>query len=141
MITGVAGGSVNKEPVGFLEFEVPFRDVDMHGEMYRAVYVHRAEEALATFWARRPASKGDPHFTFAKVTCTFHAALRLGDAVRMDVHVSKIGVKSAGFIVRMTRGNDEVAEAEIVWTACDREKKEPVALPEDLRDWLYQFLD
>jgi acyl-CoA thioester hydrolase len=141
MIKGDAGGSVDKEPVGFLEFEVPFRDVDMHGEMFRAVYVHRAEEGLATFWARRPASEDDPHFTVGKVTCTFHAALRLGDLVRMDVHVSKIGVKSAGFIVRMTRGNDEVAEAEIVWAACDREKQEPVKLPEDLRDWLYQFLD
>lgn len=132
---------MDKVPVGFLEFEVPSRDVDMHGEMFRAVYVHRAEEALASFWARRPALGKDTHFTVGKVTCTFHMALHLGDEVRMDVHVSKIGVRSAGFIVRMTRGNDEVAEAEIVWAACDRESREPVALPEDLRDWLYQFLD
>lgn len=132
---------MDKEPVEFLEFRVPFRDIDMHGDMYRAVYVHRAEEALGTFWTRRPASDDDPHFTVGKVTCTFHAALHLDDVVRMDVHVSKIGGKSAGFLVRMMRGSEEVAEIEIVWTACDRDKKEPVALPEDLRDWLYQFLD
>ncbi|MCF6369826.1 acyl-CoA thioesterase [Rhizobium halophilum] len=129
-----------KEAVEYLEFKVPFRDVDLHGEMFRAVYVHRAEEALATFWTRRPSSGTDPHFTVGKVTCTFHAALHVGDVVRMDVHVSKIGGKSAGFLVRMMRGTEEVAETEIVWTACDREKREPVALPEDLRDWLYQFL-
>ncbi|HEX2147108.1 MAG TPA: hotdog domain-containing protein, partial [Pseudorhizobium sp.] len=90
---------MDKEPAEFLEFRVPFRDIDMHGDMYRAVYVHRAEEALGTFWTRRPASDDDPHFTVGKVTCTFHAALHLDDVVRMDVHVSKIGGKSAGFLV------------------------------------------
>src|SRR5690606_2593507 len=79
---GRAGGNVDKEPVEFLEFTVPFRDVDKHGKMFSAVYVHRAEEALATFWARRPASGDDPHFTVGKVTCTFHAALHQGDVVR-----------------------------------------------------------
>lgn len=124
-----------------MEFQVPFRDVDVHGEMFRSVYVARAEEALNAFWKRRPAAPDDPHFTVGKIVCVFHVALHLHDHVRMDVHVSKIGGKSAGFLVRMMREGAEVAEAEIVWTACDTWSKEPVKLPEDLRDWLYQFLD
>ena len=132
---------MDKEPADFMEFQVPFRDIDMHGEMFKAAYVSRAEDALAIFWARRPASASDPHFTVTKVVCSLHAALHLGDVVRTNVHVSKIGGKSAGFLVRMMRGGEEVAETEIVWTACDRDRREPVALPEELRDWLYQFLD
>ncbi|WP_162894707.1 acyl-CoA thioesterase [Rhizobium terrae] len=130
-----------RESVRPHEFRVPFRDVDMHGEMFRAAYVTRAEEAVTEFWARRKSRKDDPFFTIGKVTCTFHSALKLGDTVQTSVGISKIGGKSAGFLVRMMRGNEAVAEAEIVWAACDRESREPVALPEDLRDWLYQFLD
>ena len=132
---------MDKEPADFVEFQVPFPDVDMHGEMFRAVYVSRAEDALAVFWTRRPASASDPRFTVTKVVCSFHSALHLDDVVRMNVHVSKIGGKSAGFLVRMMRGGEEGAEVEIVWTARDRDRREPVALPEELRDWLYQFLD
>jgi acyl-CoA thioester hydrolase len=132
---------VDKEPADFMEFQVPFRDVDMHGEMFRAVYVARAEEALSAFWKRRPAAEDDPDFKVGKIVCSFRAPLLLHDHVRMDVHVSKIGGKSAGFLVRMMRDGDEVAEAEIVWAARDRETKDPVKLPDDLRDWLYGFLD
>jgi acyl-CoA thioester hydrolase len=41
----------------------------------------------------------------------------------------------------MTRGDQPVAEIEIVWVATDREAGTSVALPEELRDWLYSFLD
>ncbi len=123
------------------EFRVPFRDVDMNGEMFRAAYVSRAEEAVAEFWRRRDAQPSDPFFTIGKVTCNFHSPLKLSDVVRTTVGVSKIGGKSAGFLVRMMRGSEAVAEAEILWCACDAESREPVALPEELRDWLYQYLD
>ncbi len=124
-----------------MEFTVPYRDVDLHGEMFRYAYASRAEEALTIFWSRRPTAPDDPDFSVGKITCSFHVPLRLADLVRMDVHVSKIGGKSAGFLVRMMRNGTEVAEAEIIWVARDTQTREPVALPEELRDWLYQFLD
>jgi len=132
---------VAKESVKSQEFRVPFRDIDMHGEMSRSSYVVRAEEAVTEFWRRRKPQKDDPFFRIGKITCTFHSALKLGDVVQTHIGVSKIGGKSAGFLVHMLRGNEAVAEAEIVWMTCDPESGEPVALPEDLRDWLYQFLD
>ena len=130
-----------RETIKSQEFRVPYRDVDMNGEMFRSAYVVRAEEAVTEFWRRRTARGDDPFFAVGKVTCTFHSALKLGDLVKTAVGVSKIGGKSAAFFVRMTRGNDEAAEAEIVWTAQDPETREPIALPEDLRDWFYQYLD
>nr|WP_304656071.1 thioesterase family protein [Neorhizobium galegae] len=134
-------GIVAKESVKSQEFRVPFRDVDMNGEMFRSSYVVRAEEAVTEFWRRRKPQKDDPFFRIGKITCTFHSALKLGDVVHTHIGVSKIGGKSAGFLVHMLRDNEAVAEAEIVWMTCDPESREPVPLPEDLRDWLYQFLD
>lgn len=123
------------------EFQVPFGDVDMNGEMFRSIYIARAEDLVHEFWHRRTSSEADPLFTISKATCAFRSALKLGDTVRTAVSVSKIGGRTAGFKVNMIRGNEQVAEIELIWTACDRESREPVALPEELRDWLYQYLD
>ncbi len=123
------------------EFRVPYRDVDMHGEMFRSSYVVRAEEALTEFWQRRKPQKNDPIFKVTKITCIYHMPLRAGDVVHTHVGVSKIGMKSAGFMVHMMRADHPVAEAEIVWTAHDPDRGVPIPLPEDLRDWFYQFLD
>lgn len=130
-----------KDTVKSQEFRVPFRDVDMHGEMFRSAYVVRAEEAVTEFWRRRKLRKDDPVFMVSKITCTFHLPLKLGDLVHTHVGVSKIGGKSAGFLVHMVREDQAVAEAEVVLTAYDSQSREPVALPEELRDWFYQFLD
>jgi acyl-CoA thioester hydrolase len=136
-----SGGNVVKDTVKVSEFRVGFRDVDMNGQMFRSVYIDRAEEAVADFWRRRRAPEGDPRFTVGKVAGTFHIPLQIGDGVHMHVGVSKIGGKSAGFLVRMTRGAESVAEVEIVWVAVDAETGASISLPEDLRDWLYKFLD
>lgn len=130
-----------RDTVKAQDFKVPFRDVDMNGEMFRSAYVARAEEAITDFWRRRKPQKDDPFFSVAKVNCSFHAPLKLGDVVHTEVGVSKIGGKSAGFIVRLTNAGQAAADIEVVWVACDPESREPVALPEELRDWFYQFLD
>jgi acyl-CoA thioester hydrolase len=136
-----AGLVVSREVTKSHEFRVPFRDIDMRGEMFRAAYVSRAEEAVVAFWSRRRSAENEPDFKVGKVTCTFHEPLKLDDVVETRVGVSKIGGKSAGFLVHMERDGTAVAEAEIVWIATDPETGQAVALPEDLRDWLYQFLD
>ncbi|MEV4608291.1 hypothetical protein D3C87_1577320 [compost metagenome] len=130
-----------KDTIKASDFRVAFRDVDMNGQMFRSVYIDRAEEAVAAFWRRRKAKDDDPFFITGKVAGTFHVPLAVGDIVHTHVGVSKIGGKSAGFLVRMTRGEEAVAEVEIVWVATDGKGGSPVALPEDLRDWLYSFLD
>lgn len=122
-------------------FSVPFRDVGLRGEMHSAAYITYAEEALGRFWAAREPQASDPAFSVSKVGCHLHRGLHFNDAVTTSVRVSKIGGKTAGFAVLMYRGDELVAEAEIVWSACDGQSGEPVPLPEELRDWLYQYLD
>ena len=58
----------------------------------------------------------------------------------MIVQVDKIGGKSVGFEVQMEKDGQTVAEVDITWTARDGETTEPVALPEDIRDWLYRYV-
>ncbi|WP_377295911.1 acyl-CoA thioesterase [Rhizobium sp. SGZ-381] len=122
-------------------FIVPFRDVSLRGEMHSAAYITYAEEALARFWSARATEETDPTFYVSKVACVIHKALRFGDDVSTAVRVSKIGGKSAGFAILLFRSDALVAEAEIVWTACDPDTGEALALPETLRDWLYQYLE
>ena len=37
-----------------VELRVPFRDVDMNGQMFLASYISYAESVLASFWSPRP---------------------------------------------------------------------------------------
>ncbi|MDO1581277.1 acyl-CoA thioesterase [Rhizobium oryzicola] len=123
------------------DFTVPFRDIDLNGEMHRAAYIIHAEDALARFWLRRGSVAGDPAFRVSKVGCTIHSPLKLGQVVNRDVRVSKIGGRSAGFSVLFTVGDHLAAEAEIVWTSISPDSGDTVPLSEELRDWLYQYLD
>lgn len=130
-----------KDPVKLQDFRVSYRDVDLNGEMFRSSYVAHAEQAVSDFWHRRKPRKDDPFFSVTRITCTYHQPLKLGDMVHLHVGVSKIGGKSAGFLVHFMRGGEAVAEAEVLWAACERESRQPAQLTEELRDWLYQFLD
>ena len=130
-----------RDTVKASEFRVAFRDVDSNGQMFRSVYIDRAEEAVADFWRRRAAADDDPDFIVCKLTASYHRPLKLDDKVQMEVGVSKIGGKSAGFLVRMICEEVPVAEVEVVWLAISGEDGHSVALSEDLRDWLYAFLD
>lgn len=91
----MAGEITGKPMAGYQEFQVPYRDVDLNGEMFRGAYLYHAEEALADFWRHRKPVVDDPFFVVSKLNLTFHQPLRLGEHVRMTVAVSKIGGKSA----------------------------------------------
>ena len=123
------------------EVRVPFRDIDMYGKLHTAAYISHAEGALGHFWGYRPALEEEPLFMVTKIECRFFRALRLGDLARFTVQIDKIGGKSVGFNVLIETGNAVSAEIEMVWTATERETGEPVALPEEIRDWLYRYLN
>ncbi|TRL39450.1 acyl-CoA thioesterase [Rhizobium straminoryzae] len=109
--------------------------------MHSFAYISYAEEALADFWAAHAPDMPLPAFGVSRVGCQLHRALQVGETVTTAVRVSKIGGKTAGFSILMERGTELVAEAEIVWAACNPDTGEPIPLPEDLRDWLYKYLE
>ncbi|HCL64368.1 MAG TPA: hypothetical protein DIC56_05870 [Rhizobium sp.] len=128
------------ERVEVLELRVPFRDIDMYGKMHNAAYITHAETALGHFWRYRPPLEGEPQFVATKIECRFHEPLRFDDIARLTVRIDKIGGKSIGFNILIERGEVQSAEVEIIWTATDPATGNTVALPEDIRDWLYTYL-
>lgn len=119
---------------------VAYRDIGATGEMQAAAYLIHAEEAVRHFWRYRPPLEGEPLYNPSKFEVRLHRPLRFADEVRMIVQVDKIGGKSVGFEVQMEKDGQTVAEIDITWTARDPESGEPVALPEDIRDWLYRYV-
>ncbi|WP_454848421.1 acyl-CoA thioesterase [Rhizobium binxianense] len=123
------------------EIRVPFRDVDMNGQMFLASYISYAESVLADFWSMRPDVDGEPAYSASKVTCVLHRPLGYDEAATFTALVDKIGVRSVGFIIAVDTGEDErAAEVEIIWQARDPVDQSPATLPEETRDWLYGFL-
>jgi acyl-CoA thioester hydrolase len=119
---------------------VAYRDIGPTGEMRASAYVEHAEEAVRHFWRYRPPLENEPLYSTAKFEVRLHQPLRVEDAVRMIVQVDKIGGKSVGFEVAMEKDGQTVAEIDVTWTARDADSGEPVALPEDIRDWLYRYV-
>lgn len=128
------------ERVEVTEVRIPFRDIDMHGRIRSAACIDHAEMAIGHFWRYRPPLEDEPLFTPIKIECRFYQPLRLDDKVKLTVRVDKIGGKSVGFNVVFDRGATTAAEIDFIWVASDRDSGEPVPLPVDIRDWLYQYL-
>ncbi|RDJ14805.1 acyl-CoA thioesterase [Rhizobium grahamii] len=124
-----------------VEMNVPFRDVDMNGQVFLGSYISYAESVLATFWSSRPQLESEPLYIASKVTCILHRPLHYDERVVFTASVDKIGVRSVGFIIAADIGDERAAEVEIIWQARSRQDRSPVALPEDTRDWLYGFVD
>ncbi|MCM2294525.1 hypothetical protein NAC44_19540 [Allorhizobium sp. BGMRC 0089] len=122
------------------ETAIGLRDVGMTGRIHNGALLALAEEALSRFWQARPVEENEPEFRATKFEARLYEALEAGEKLRFTVTVDKIGVKSVGFAIAVDCGNRRAADLEIVWTAVEPQNSEAVALPEDLRDWLYQWL-
>jgi len=128
------------ERVEVTDIRVPYRDIDMAGRLHNAAYLAYAETALSHFWRYRPPLEDEPRFHANRIELHLLEPLRLDDKARLTVTIDKIGGKSIGFNVAIERDRTLCAEVEILWIASDRDSGEPVALPEDIRDWLYGYL-
>ncbi len=124
-----------------VEMNVPFRDVDMNGQVFLGSYISYAESVLATFWSSRPQLENEPLYIASKVTCILHQPMHYDERVLFTASVDKIGVRSVGFIVSADIGDKRSAEVEIIWQARSRDDRSPVPLPEVTRDWLYGYVD
>lgn len=122
------------------EVRIPFRDIDMHGHMHNAAYYAHAEAAVATLWRHRPEGEKDPVYFVRKSACTFHRGLTLDAAARFQVSVTRIGATSLSFAVAIVSQEAAVADLEIVWVAVDPATRQPVNVPQPVRDWLKSFL-
>lgn len=119
---------------------IPFRDIDMHGHMHNAAYYAHAEAAVANLWRHRPEGENDPIYFVRKSGCTFQRGLRLDDVAHFKVSVTRIGATSLSFAIAISAHGAAVADVEIVWVAVDPVTRQPVNVPQPVRDWLKSFL-
>jgi acyl-CoA thioester hydrolase len=131
---------VKKERNDVMETVVALRDAGVTGRINNSALLALSEEALARFWQSRPSADSEPDFRPTKFECRLYEALKPGDMLRFTTAVDKIGGKSAGFAIAVDCNKTRAADLEIHWTAVNPQTAEPVALPEALRDWLYQYL-
>ena len=128
------------ERIELMEMQVLYRDIAISGEIQTAAYVTYAEDAIRHFWRYRPPLEDEPRFAVSKLDVRIFHGLELDDHIRLSVNINKIGGKSIGFNVEIECDERLVAEIDVIWTAHDRDTGAAVALPEDLRDWLYRYL-
>lgn len=128
------------ERIEVIEVQVPYRDIAISGEMQTAAYVTHAEAAIRHFWRYRPPLEDEPRFAVSKLDVRIFHGLELDDLIRLTVRIEKIGGKSVGFNVVIECDDRIVGDLDVIWTAHDRTTGASVALPEDLRDWLYRYL-
>ena len=95
---------------------------------------------FAGLWRHRPQGANDPVYFVRKSGCTFHRGLRLDDVAELRVSVTRIGATSLSFAVAMRLEGAPVADVEIVWVAVDPASRQPVNVPQPVRDWLKSFL-
>ncbi|UPA26189.1 acyl-CoA thioesterase [Shinella oryzae] len=112
----------------------------MHGHMHNAAYYAHAEAAVAALWRHRPQAPEDPVYFVRKSGCTFHYGLKLDDIAQFKVAVTRIGATSLTFTVAISSEGRPVANLEIVWVAVDPASRQPVNVPQRVRDWLKSFL-
>ena len=122
------------------DVRIPFRDIDLHGHMHNAAYYAHAEAAVANLWRHRPPGKDDPVYFVRKSGCTFHRGLTLDAVARFKVSVTRIGATSLSFAVAISSEGASVADLEIVWVAVDPATRQPVNVPQPVRDWLKSVL-
>jgi len=134
-----------RERLDITDTAVGLRDVGLNGRLNTSALMALAEEALHRFWQARPhdeegSAEPEPEFRTTKFEARLYEALGPGDPLRFTVQVDKIGGKSVGFAISVESAKTRAADVEITWTAVNKDSAEPVALPEALRDWLYQWL-
>jgi acyl-CoA thioester hydrolase len=106
-----------------------------------AVFVTYLEVARERLWRERLGFSGsarDFPFILARVTVDFRSPVHLGEEVRVEVGVGRIGRSSFTFLYRVYAADR--LEAETVQVMYDYEKGRPVPLPEPMRAALEPLL-
>lgn len=120
---------------------VRYADTDAQGHVFFANYLTYFDEALTYFLVDRgcPYSELESlglEFVFADAHCQYRGSARFADRVRIEVRVLKLGRTSLTTAYRALRGDDVLAEGELVQVCVDRDNHRPQPLPDRLRDAL-----
>jgi len=133
-------GSMADLPVAYVHpVTVRMGHTDAAGIVYFARFFELASEAYEAFLAARGYAVADiiyngaHYLPYVHAEADYKAAVRLGDALRIDVHVARVGAKSFTLEYRMWTGTTLCAKVRTVHAAVDRARNRAIPLPEALR--------
>lgn len=119
---------------------VRFSDIDGMGHVNNAVYLSYMEEARFDWVLGEVGVKdlASVDFILAHVSVDYLAAATLGDEVRVEMWVPRIGEKSWDFAYRLTRARDDqvLARARTTQVAYDYAKSRTVPISDRYRPFL-----
>ncbi|WP_254546599.1 acyl-CoA thioesterase [Halomarina pelagica] len=115
--------------------QVRFRDIDAMDHVNSAVYATYLEQARAAFFRDVLDERLDRVDTvIARQEIEYRHPIDLGDAVRVDVEVSRLGESSVTMTYEVYADGDLAATAETVQVAYDRETERSRPLPAAWRE-------
>lgn len=116
--------------------KVIFRDLDAMGHVNNAVYFTYMETARTEFFAQRVRLR-DPRtlpVIVAEASCTYLSPLYMGDLLKVQMGVSRIGHRSFDFAYLMTCGDGRTAaRARTSMVTYDYEQAKAIPIPETLQ--------
>lgn len=133
---------------------VRFADVDHAGIVYYPRFFDLFHVAFEELWRARLGPRAYSElidrdrigFPAVRAECDFHAPLRFGDSVEIEVTIARLGAKSITFRYRMFRAADErprelSAEGKVACAVVDLARFVAVAIPERVVELLRDLVE
>ncbi|MFC7157324.1 acyl-CoA thioesterase [Halomarina halobia] len=120
--------------------QVRFRDIDSMDHVNSAVYVTYLEQARSAFFRDVLDERLDRVDTvIARQEIEYRRPIDLGDAVRVDLEVARLGESSVTMAYEVYANDELAATAESVQVAYDRETERSRPLPTAWRERLSAY--
>ena len=118
--------------------EVRYSDYDTKEHVNNAVYLTYFEMARARAWLEEVAGSTDFPFVVAEATVKYRSQARLGDPLDITIWTGEVRNRSWTWHYRINDPRDErlVAEGSTVQVMFDYAVRQPIAVPDELRERL-----
>ena len=124
------------------ETRIRFADTDASGRIHYTALFRFFEAAETEFFRTLGVSYTAGTFSFPRVhaECDIGLALRHDDLITVEVCLTKLGTSSLRFEFTVVKEGETAATGAVVIVCMDRESQRAVALPEELRVRLNEFV-
>lgn len=112
-----------------------YTDYDTKAHVNNAIYLTYFEMARAHAWREVLGQSDDPPFILAEAMVKYLSPAMLGESLEIEMRTTEIRTKAWvwEYAIRCTDDGRAVAEGKTVQVWFDYERRQPVAIPEDMR--------
>jgi acyl-CoA thioester hydrolase len=125
-----------------LSIEVPYGDIDAMGHLNNVAYLRYLEWARSKYWLAMRGSTNflDIDFVVARAEIDYRSSAHIGEALALEVHVSRMGNSSFDFSYRITGADGRlVAEGKTTQVCYDWDRRASKPLSAQRRGEIERF--